>query len=151
MTFQTPEGGRDFYIGNFLPHTIRDWNTLQESIISSAEIVDKDKEVLFNVAYNEIDNISSQTILWHYNIFDKYLTASLYLPSTTSFCASVSRGAASTSTFVDHLSFFCLVFVMLLCTSVYFVPCDRLLRKGCPLGSSFVVSHCKFVTFPLVS
>ena len=47
--------------------------------------------------------------------------------------------------------FFCLVFVTHLCTSVYFVPCGRLLRKGCPLGSSFEVSHCKFVTFPLVS
>ena len=34
-----------------------------------------------------------------------------------------------------HLCFFCLVFVMPLCTSI-FVPCDHLLGKGWPLGSS---------------
>ena len=46
--------------------------------------------------------------------------------------------------------FFCIVFVMPLCASVY-------LCLGSPAGKgltswlSFVVSNCKFVTFPLVS
>ena len=56
----------------------------------------KDKEALFNVAYNETDNISSRAILLHNNIFNRYLPALLYLPSTDPFCASVSMGAAST-------------------------------------------------------
>ena len=35
---------------------------------------DKDKEALFNVAYNVTDNISSEAILRHTNIFkDTYL------------------------------------------------------------------------------
>ena len=36
---------------------------------------DKDKEALFNVAYNVTDNISSRAILRHYNIFNRYLPA----------------------------------------------------------------------------
>ena len=62
------------------------------------EICDKhkDKEALFNVAYNVIDNISSGAILRHKNNFNRYLPALLYLPSTTPFYASVSKGAAST-------------------------------------------------------
>ena len=54
---------------------------------------DKDKEALFNVAYNVTDNISSRAILRHSNIFNSLL----YLPSTTPLYVSVSKGAASTS------------------------------------------------------
>ena len=36
---------------------------------------DKDKEALFNVAYNVTDNISSRAILRHNNIFNRYLPA----------------------------------------------------------------------------
>ena len=32
----------------------------------------KDKEALFNIPYNETDNISSQAILRHNNIFNRY-------------------------------------------------------------------------------
>ena len=42
------------------------------------------------------DNIISQTVLLHNNIFNRYLPALLYLPCTTLFYASVSKGAAST-------------------------------------------------------
>ena len=57
---------------------------------------DKDKEALFNVAYNVTDNISSRAILRHNNyIFNRYLPAFLYLPSTTPLYASISKGAAS--------------------------------------------------------
>ena len=48
--------------------------------------IDKDKEaLLFNVAYNVTDNISSQAILRHNNNLNRYLPALLYLPSTTPF------------------------------------------------------------------
>ena len=57
---------------------------------------DKDKEALFNVAYSVTDNISSRAILRHNNIFNRYLPALLYLPSTTPLYASISKGAAST-------------------------------------------------------
>ena len=56
----------------------------------------QDKEALFNFAYNVTDNISSQAILRHNNIFNRYLPALLYLPSTTPLYASISKGAAST-------------------------------------------------------
>ena len=35
--FQTPIANTDVYIGNFFPQTIRDWNALPDSLISSAE------------------------------------------------------------------------------------------------------------------
>ena len=59
-------------------------------------VKDKDKKALFNVAYNVTDNISSRAILQLNNIFNRYLPALLYLPSTTPLYASVSKGAAST-------------------------------------------------------
>ena len=37
---------------------------------------DKDKEALFNVAYNVTDNIRSRAILRHYNIINRYSSAS---------------------------------------------------------------------------
>ena len=40
MAFQTPSAGTDIYEGSFFPQTIRDWNSLQESVISSVEIED---------------------------------------------------------------------------------------------------------------
>ena len=43
----------------------------------SSQIIFKDKAVLFKVAYNETDNISSRTILRHNNIFNRYLFASI--------------------------------------------------------------------------
>ena len=51
---------------------------------------------------------------------------------------------------MDHLCYFCLVFVMLLCASVY----DALWSppgKGLASWLSFVMSNCEAVTFPLVS
>ena len=53
-------------------------------------------KIKLNVAYNETDNISSQAILRRNNILNRYLPALLYLPSTTPFNGSVSKGAAST-------------------------------------------------------
>ena len=55
----------------------------------------KDKEALFNIAYNVTDNISSRAILRNYNNFNRYCPVLLYLPSTTPLYASVSKGAAS--------------------------------------------------------
>ena len=57
---------------------------------------------------------------------------------------------------MDLLFFFCLVFVMPLCTSVYLclVPFLTLWSpagKGLTSWFSFVVYNCEFVTFPLVS
>ena len=37
MAFQTPIANTDAYKGNFFPQTIRDWNALPDSLISSAE------------------------------------------------------------------------------------------------------------------
>ena len=52
----------------------------------------KDKEALFNVAYNVTDNISSRATLRHNNyIFNRYLPALLYLPSTTPFMRASAR------------------------------------------------------------
>ena len=72
-------------------------NLFQLCIYTANISKDKDKEALFNVAYNVIDNISSRTILRH-NIFNRYppVFLFLYLPSTTPLYASLSKGAAST-------------------------------------------------------
>ena len=53
---------------------------------------------------------------------------------------------------MDLLCFFCLVFAMSLCVSVYYY-CALWSHAGKGLTSwlSFVVSNCEFVTFPLVS
>ena len=37
MTFQTPITNTDVYKDSFFPQTIRDWNALPDSLISSAE------------------------------------------------------------------------------------------------------------------
>ena len=37
MAFQTPIANTDVYIQSFFPQTIRDWNALPDSLISSAE------------------------------------------------------------------------------------------------------------------
>ena len=37
MAFQTPIANTDVYKGSFFPQTIRDWNVLPDSLISSAE------------------------------------------------------------------------------------------------------------------
>ena len=37
MAFQTPIANTDVYKGSFFPQTIRDWNALSDSLISSAE------------------------------------------------------------------------------------------------------------------
>ena len=54
---------------------------------------------------------------------------------------------------MDFLCFFCLVFAMPLCASVYMClkNCGQLLGKGSPIDSHFLVSNFEFVTFPLVS
>ena len=48
--------------------------------------------------------------------------------------------------FVDLLSFFCLVFAMPLCASVYMC-----FVVSCWERADLVLSNCEFVTFPLVS
>ena len=40
MAFQTPTAGTDIHKGSSFPQTIRNWNALPESVISSAEIAD---------------------------------------------------------------------------------------------------------------
>ena len=37
MAFRTPIANTDVYKGSFFPQTIRDWNALPDSLISSAE------------------------------------------------------------------------------------------------------------------
>ena len=51
---------------------------------------------------------------------------------------------------MDLLCFFCLVFAMPLCASVYMCLWSPA-RKRLTSWLSFVVSNCEFVTFPLVS
>ena len=51
---------------------------------------------------------------------------------------------------MDLLCFFCLVFAMPLCASVYCALWSHAV-KGLTSWLSFVVSICEFVTFPLVS
>ena len=40
MEFQTPIANTDVYKGSFFPQTIRDWNALSDSLISSAEVAE---------------------------------------------------------------------------------------------------------------
>ena len=40
MTFQIPSATIDAYKNNFFPRTIRDWNDLSDSLMSSAELSD---------------------------------------------------------------------------------------------------------------
>ena len=51
---------------------------------------------------------------------------------------------------MDLLCFFCLVFAMPLCVSVYGALWSPV-GKGLTSWLSFVVSNCEFVTFPFVS
>ena len=37
LAFQTPSANIDIYKSSFLPQTIRDWNSLTESLLSAAE------------------------------------------------------------------------------------------------------------------
>ena len=40
MVFQIPTASIDAYLKSFFPQTIRDWNVLPDSLISSAELSD---------------------------------------------------------------------------------------------------------------
>ena len=40
QAFQIPSASKDFYKYSFFPQTIRDWNDLPESLISSSELTD---------------------------------------------------------------------------------------------------------------
>ena len=51
---------------------------------------------------------------------------------------------------MDLLCFFCLVFAVPLCASVYCALWSPA-GKGLTSWLSFVVSNCEFVTFPLIS
>ena len=55
------------------------------------------------------------------------------------------------TSFVDILCFFCLVFVVPLCASVYMCLVVSCRGGGVASWLSFVVAYCEFVTFPLVS
>ena len=62
--------------------------TVRKSLVSEH----KEKEALSNVAYNVTDNISSRPILRHNNyIFNRYLPALLYLPSTSPFMRASAK------------------------------------------------------------
>ena len=37
LAFQTPLAGTDIYKSSFFPQTIRDWNSLKDSLISASE------------------------------------------------------------------------------------------------------------------
>ena len=37
LAFQTPFSNTDIYKGSFFPQTIRDWNSLTDSLLSAAE------------------------------------------------------------------------------------------------------------------
>ena len=52
---------------------------------------------------------------------------------------------------MDHLCYFCLVFVMLSCASGYFNALWSPAGKVLTSWLSFVMSNCEFVTFTLVS
>ena len=52
---------------------------------------------------------------------------------------------------MDHLRYFCLVFVMLSCARLFIDALWSSARKGLASWLSFVMSNCEFVTFPLVS
>ena len=55
------------------------------------------------------------------------------------------------TSFVDHLCFFCLVFVMPLCASVYLCLVVTCWERADHLAIVCGVYNCEFVTFPLVS
>ena len=57
------------------------------------------------------------------------------------------QGGAS---FVDHLCYFCLVFVML-CVRLFIDALWSLAGEGLISWLSFVISNCEVVTLPLVS
>ena len=57
---------------------------------------DKDKEALLNVAYNVTNNISSQAILRHNNILNRYLPVPHSIFLAQPLYVSVSKGPAST-------------------------------------------------------
>ena len=40
LVFQIPTASKDAYLKSFFPQTIRDWNVLPDSLISSAELSD---------------------------------------------------------------------------------------------------------------
>ena len=40
MPYQVPIANTDIYTCSFFPHTIRDWNALPDSLISSAEVAE---------------------------------------------------------------------------------------------------------------
>ena len=61
--------------------------------------------------------------------------------------SKIFQGVAS---FVDYLCYFCLVFVMLSCTSSYWCLAVTCWEKA-ELLALFVMSNCEGVTFPLVS
>ena len=57
------------------------------------------------------------------------------------------QGGAS---FVDHVYYFCLVFVMLLCARLFIDALWSPAGKGLASWLSFVMPKCEVVTFPLV-
>ena len=89
--------------------------------------------------------------------FTKYICVLIHIWSKGEVGAPFNRLKPSTkifywpfqgdTSFVDLLYFFCLVFAMPLCASVYMC-----LRSPAEIyWLSFMVSNCEFVTFPLVS
>ena len=45
LAFQIPSASKDVYKYSFFPQTIRDWNDLPESLISSSELSESDDNV----------------------------------------------------------------------------------------------------------
>ena len=60
------------------------------------------------------------------------------------------RSKADLLLWIFHV-FFCLVFAMPLCASVYMCLVVTCWERADLLASVFMVSNCEFVTFPLVS
>ena len=79
MPFQTPTAGTDIYKRSFFPLTIRDWNALPESLISSAEIADDFPESIISSA--EIADDCPESVISSAEIADDCQSESVISPA----------------------------------------------------------------------
>ena len=87
-------------------------------------------------------------IVWAYFTCDRSWVSGLWFKPSSKIFYWPFQGGIS---FVDLLYFFCLVFAMPLCVSVYIVPCGHLLGKGWPLRSHLWCLTVSLSLSPLVS
>ena len=64
MAFQTPIANTDVYKGSFFPQTIRDWNALPDSLISSAEDAEDCVAKITSLVTGRGSSIGSEFV-WH--------------------------------------------------------------------------------------